>query len=945
MDNGVAIASSTFLDLVGYRVTDATTTAQAYGFTDGETASGHYRNVAIMLDRVENPDEMLQKDWHARQEALGDPDLWTKYGADPAIYQAVVDQITAAGLTVITASTPGNDGYYTSSVANRTVWVQLDGPGDFATLFGVPLQYSPSQDLHYWDTNLELPEDWGVVGLWFDLDGFAPPANLGTSPPATLPTGPQSPGNDGDPGIPAPQDIADRYNFPLDGVAVQTGVVGLIEPANGTYLTGDPTGSTFQSLLDAYLSNIGTGGTGQVSVQGIGGQVTASLERSADVGIVAAINPNSDIQLFNGSGGTFPEAGATVFTAIQASIWNPVEGVLPEVISSSWNDVVSPSPGSPYWTAYQQLYIDAALMNQTNVIALGDGGSGGQVGNGLTNVHATETQPNVITVGGTSLSSRHVASTDTTLSPAYEAAIQVNKSMLWQLVMGGLMTMPAATSDIDFFIETVWNQYDATDDTVRGYTSNNTSAGGVDTTQLAPPWYQAQFGLTPITSDSLAQGGRGVPDVSANAGGNLFYNTPTEEMGMEPSGWGFIGTSAAAPLWASLITQFNYIFEDHGLPNLGFMNDLLYIASAIAPASFNDVTIGHNNSTFYYDSTGNYTIDGNPGFVTNIGYAAGAGYDYVSGLGSPNGVLLGRALAAIAHGQSSFGDLSGVLDSDGAGGWTSGADQTLLFQTVSPGAVSVGIDIGGLDLGFWGGGTQSYAWTARLAQQALQPDFDANLVRLFDKAGQGAVSQSFVGTGENFFVWLNGSAASGHQVELTSDYGFASFTADNSGVTVARAVAVAETAGGTDDQMAVVRVRQNGQDILGVTFYRVDDLSGTVAGLRPGDAGYAAAAQAAAYQLASGGTLLGGPGYGNYTQNRLLDVDAGDFVAMALSNSSSGLTYWAFSQANPDHQAHLWSYGLNTWGWEDTYACGDRDFNDMIVQLDFTSAAGSGLLV
>ena len=121
--------------------------------------------------------------------------------------------------------------------------------------------------------------------------------------------------------------------------------------------------------------------------------------------------------------------------------------------------------------------------------------------------------------------------------------------------------------------------------------------------------------------------------------------------------------------------------------------------------------------------------------------------------------------------------------------------------------------------------------------------------------------------------------------------------------------------------------------------------AGTVGGLKPGDAGYAAAAQAAAYQLGTGGTSLNGPGYGNYAQNLLVDVDAGDFVAMMLVNQSHGQTYCAFSQANPDGQGHLWNYGLNTWGWEDTLGGGDHDFNDMIVQLDFTSTAGSGWLI
>ena len=45
------------------------------------------------------------------------------------------------------------------------------------------------------------------------------------------------------------------------------------------------------------------------------------------------------------------------------------------------------------------------------------------------------------------------------------------------------------------------------------------------------------------------------------------------------------GTSAAAPLWAALVAQFNAIFQDQGLPPLGYMNDLLYIAAAVAPAA------------------------------------------------------------------------------------------------------------------------------------------------------------------------------------------------------------------------------------------------------------------------------------------------------------------------------------------------------------------------
>jgi len=55
------------------------------------------------------------------------------------------------------------------------------------------------------------------------------------------------------------------------------------------------------------------------------------------------------------------------------------------------------------------------------------------------------------------------------------------------------------------------------------------------------------------------------------------------------------------------------------------------------------------------------------------------------------------------------------------------------------------------------------------------------------------------------------------------------------------------------------------------------------------------------------------------------------------------------SQANEQVEGagvgHLWNYGANTWGWEDLHGGGDRDFNDLIVQLDFTSASGHGWLV
>ena len=381
-----------------------------------------------------------------------------------------------------------------------------------------------------------------------------------------------------------------------------------------------------------------------------------------------------------------------------------------------------------------------------------------------------------------------------------------------------------------------------------GFIHNNTGSGGVDPSQPVPS-YQSAFGLTPTTSDPDHLVGRGTPDVSANAGGNMFYRVPGPAMtGIQNDD----GTSAATPLWAALTSQFNAIFHDQGLPNLGYMNDLLYIAAAVAPGSFNDITMGNNTSSFTFG--GAFTSDGHAVTPTGFGYYAGPGYDLVTGLGTPNGVLLGRALTAIAHSQMSFGGSPDVINPDGHGGWTSGADQSLLFQTMSDAVTAVGLHTGPDAFGFFSAASDSFAWTSRMAEQSLQPDFDPSLVIMFDKQAQGGLMQEHLSSGEALAVSINVSPAQAIQAGLSSPFGFADFLSGDAAVRVARPVAVAETADGGSNEVAIVRLRQDGQDNLSLTFYRVDDLSGTINGLHPGDAGYHAALESRAYQLSSGAT-------------------------------------------------------------------------------------------
>jgi hypothetical protein len=129
-------------------------------------------------------------------------------------------------------------------------------------------------------------------------------------------------------------------------------------------------------------------------------------------------------------------------------------------------------------------------------------------------------------------------------------------------------------------------------------------------------------------------------------------------------------------------------------------------------------------------------------------------------------------------------------------------------------------------------------------------------------------------------------------------------------------------------------------------LYAVDDASGRVAGLAPGDAGYAAAA------LATGRVqtlFTSGQGGGARTE---LALTAGRLYVFYLIQNSTReaflarnpdnalgcgpLAFFSLPEANPDAVDHLRasidSAGALTLAWEDLTGGGDRDFNDAIVR-------------
>ena len=147
---------------------------------------------------------------------------------------------------------------------------------------------------------------------------------------------------------------------------------------------------------------------------------------------------------------------------------------------------------------------------------------------------------------------------------------------------------------------------------------NQHGAGGGGVSEFyARPSYQAK--AKPPQSPR-GKPGRGVPDLAGNADPETGYRVR-----IKGSNTVVGGTSAVAPLIAGLVARINQRLAALGQPTAGFINPLLYKHSQC----FRDVIAGDND------------IDG-----TLHKYQAGPGWDACTGLGSPRGTRLMKALGA-----------------------------------------------------------------------------------------------------------------------------------------------------------------------------------------------------------------------------------------------------------------------------------------------------------
>ncbi len=322
---------------------------------------------------------------------------------------------------------------------------------------------------------------------------------------------------------------------------------------------------------------------------GAGSKPESAVESELDLELIAGLAPAANVVVYEGE-----LTSAAAYDAFSTA----VAADAAQVLSTSWG-ACEAVLGLAAVQAEGTLFERAALQGETVVAAAGDSGSedcygslAGAAGDAL-QVDDPASQPYVTGVGGTTL-------------------------VLSGPVAGG----PGTTGS-----EIAWNT---------GIHAANPGAGGGGVSSIWPmPAYQADApGTLGVVGSSAAcpsiattSGTNGdcreVPDVSADAGDPIaIYCTIDRPKLCTAGGWTPLdGTSAAAPIWAALFALADASPACAATGALGFANPALYAIAGGSgySAAFHDVTSGDNDLT-----------------RTNHGrYAAAAGYDLATGLGTP----------------------------------------------------------------------------------------------------------------------------------------------------------------------------------------------------------------------------------------------------------------------------------------------------------------------
>jgi subtilase family serine protease len=331
-------------------------------------------------------------------------------------------------------------------------------------------------------------------------------------------------------------------------------------------------------------------------------------EAALDIEQLIGLAPQAKIIVYQGPNNNSDDPGTGPYDTLAAMVGQDKV----QVISNSWGECET-LEGTRDAHAENTLLEEAATQGQTFVSAAGDTGSsdcyspppGGNENNALA-VDDPGSQPYATSVGGTTM---------TAIGPAP--------------------------------VETVWDDDNPDVDYARFGIEQGAGGGGISS--LWPmPGYQSSAATTlgvinpesSGTNCAAASGSycREVPDVSADADPMTSYldywNGNGDKSGAETGWQGTGGTSGAAPVWAALFALADANRACSGTL-VGFANSELYeLASQSQATYFNDITTGNND----------FTPSGNDSGL----YAATAGYDLASGLGTPKAAALVPALCGQA---------------------------------------------------------------------------------------------------------------------------------------------------------------------------------------------------------------------------------------------------------------------------------------------------------
>jgi hypothetical protein len=396
------------------------------------------------------------------------------------------------------------------------------------------------------------------------------------------------------------------------------------------------------SLVQAYQSLFGlSANLPTVVVDGADpGQNGAATEAYLDLEMASSVAPGATVMLYT-SGGTALSNGLAL-AAMRA-----VDDDLAGVISASYGECEMElgQSGNGFWSA---LWEQAAAQGQTVFVSAGDGGSAGcdnfdtqQVAYGGLAVNGIASTPYNVAVGGTDFYYSQYAGSSSAILAQLEGYWSTTSTASPAISL--LKTIPEQAWN-DFF---GYNLYDG------GNPANQPSelivggGGGASSAALyttgtatgyPKPGWQAGTG---VPADKV----RDLPDLSLFAANGYNYSfypicaNPGDCSSANLTSNGAVvitgvgGTSVSSPAMAAIQSLINQSAGAWA----GQANFIYYPLAAKQATAFHDVTVGGNQVPCYPGTTNcvaGSAASNSSGYYVESGYAAGAGYDQATGLGS-----------------------------------------------------------------------------------------------------------------------------------------------------------------------------------------------------------------------------------------------------------------------------------------------------------------------